>query len=495
MKTLKCPLCFVWVLAFLLPAIAVAWSQRPTSPGTGWYWCYDNTESGPPFVERVEIAPLPTWSEIAGLPGTAKTAPYTDRPFAYPLPDSFWYYGKWYAPGDTLYFSPDGWLSFDSTIAVSGAPAPPPVMPFPVVSTPNGLISPLWADYVPTGGAEPSIRNNRYYRYDEETKTLIFEWCWVAGALNSANRYNFQARLQLGGQELMDIYGTGGNLYSRHFICFLYDSCSNGWTADNGAAGLENQNGTQGIWYQGNIADGLVIRAGFKRVFKHDAGISLVQLDPALPDSGNYEPGTPITVTAMLVNYGEKAESNIPVRCDIIDWTGVDTIVYTTIQYADSLTSWLSSPLEPCSTSISFPVWTFNPTTFSPMNKWELLCRSQLDFDTCPQNDYYTIRYGFPGVKEQPKAGEGFSFEIARFAPDVFSVNYTLPRACHVSLALYNASGSLVKRLLDKVEDAGRHSLSLTNTSDLSVRLPCGVYLVRMEAGGYKDSKKVVILR
>jgi hypothetical protein len=400
------------------------------------------------------------------------------------MPDSFWYFGQWYPPGETLYFSPDGWLSFDESIADEGAPTPPLSIPYPNVDAPNELIAPLWADYNPQGGAEPSIRNNRYYQYDEGTKTLIFEWHWVRSNAKPANQYNFQARLQLGGQDMLIKEGSCGVIFSFHFIHFLYDSCSVNWTADNANAGIENQSGTAGLCYWGMFADGRVIRIGYKKVFKHDVGVSYVSLDPPLPESGNYTPGSTIKITAIVKNYGTEYEQ-FPVKCEITDYTGLDTIVYLSTEDVYIVPWW--------STQVVFPTWTFNPSATSPMEKWVLRCSSEMVYDSCPENDYYRIRYGFEGLEEHPSANNPYEFEVqSPISNEDLTISYTLSKPGRVRIATYDVSGKHLMTLKDGDENAGIHEMRLSNAR---LSLPRGLYFIRMEAEGFSASRKLVVLK
>jgi hypothetical protein len=221
---------------------------------------YDDAEEGPPF-DYPELPPLPTYVAIWDNPEAHKLAPYSDVPFRWHMPDSFWYYGVWYEPGDYLYFSSDGWISWDE-YSIEAFPNPPTTdPPFPVQDHPNAVIAPLWQDMDPTQTPDPTDENRFYYLYDTDDKNLIIEWYRIQGHA-STHEYTFEVVLQMGGQELLEVDDCGV-LYSGHLIHFLYNTTSHGWDADNGATGLEDQTGTLGITYPAeNLADGRVIRMG-----------------------------------------------------------------------------------------------------------------------------------------------------------------------------------------------------------------------------------------
>jgi hypothetical protein len=72
----------------------------------------------------------------------------------------------------------------------------------------------------------------------------------------------------------------------------------------------------------------------------------------------------------------------------------------------------------------------------------------------------------------------------------VTSIRYTLGGRTDVSLSLYNALGQKVAVLVDGVQDAGIHTVSL----DAS-RFASGVYVYRMRAGKFKQSRKLVLIK
>jgi hypothetical protein len=191
--------------------------------------------------------------------------------------DSFWYFGVWYEPDDYLWLSPaDGWVSLDPNSA-PGFPDPPNVdPPFPVTAYPNAIIAPLWQDNNCLQGGDPD--NRVYCLYDQGSHRLIIQWYDIQGNTNT-HTYDFELTLEFGGQELLEV--SGNEVVSRHFIHFLYNTTSDGWNADNGATGFEDQTGTMGITYLAeNLADGRVIRMGYKgppTAVSEDGGLSPIE--------------------------------------------------------------------------------------------------------------------------------------------------------------------------------------------------------------------------
>ena len=73
------------------------------------------------------------------------------------------------------------------------------------------------------------------------------------------------------------------------------------------------------------------------------------------------------------------------------------------------------------------------------------------------------------------------------------TISYTLPKSCKVCLRIYNIKGQLVETLVDDVQEPGYHSV-VWNVPDKWGISP-GIYLYRITAGGFTDTKKCVILK
>jgi hypothetical protein len=70
------------------------------------------------------------------------------------------------------------------------------------------------------------------------------------------------------------------------------------------------------------------------------------------------------------------------------------------------------------------------------------------------------------------------------------TIRYGLPKRSHVSLTVYNTLGQRVAILQDGEQEAGYHEIQF-DASDLA----SGVYLYRLQAGDFVQSRKLVLLR
>jgi hypothetical protein len=101
----------------------------------------------------------------------------------------------------------------------------------------------------------------------------------------------------------------------------------------------------------------------------------------------------------------------------------------------------------------------------------------------------------FLGVEGQPPSVKmPGSFELSAARPNplgrMTEISYALPVARTVNLAVYNTAGQLVRTLVTGRKEAGYHSARLDAGS-----LPAGVYLYRLSAGEFTQTRSMVVVR
>jgi len=99
------------------------------------------------------------------------------------------------------------------------------------------------------------------------------------------------------------------------------------------------------------------------------------------------------------------------------------------------------------------------------------------------------------GVEGQPPSVKmPGSFELSAARPNpvgrMTEINYALPVARTVNLAVYNAAGQLVKVLDSGSKAAGFHSARWDGSS-----VPAGVYFYRLSAGEFTQTRSMVVVR
>ena len=75
------------------------------------------------------------------------------------------------------------------------------------------------------------------------------------------------------------------------------------------------------------------------------------------------------------------------------------------------------------------------------------------------------------------------------------TIAYHLPRASQVKLLVYNLAGQHVRTLVDAPQAAGRFQINWDGKDDIGNGLASGVYLYRLEAGNFAETKKMILMR
>ncbi|MFO7610309.1 MAG: DUF2341 domain-containing protein [Candidatus Krumholzibacteriia bacterium] len=74
-------------------------------------------------------------------------------------------------------------------------------------------------------------------------------------------------------------------------------------------------------------------------------------------------------------------------------------------------------------------------------------------------------------------------------------IDYELAAPGRVALAVYDLQGRRVATLVDRLQDAGRHSVLWQGRDDAGRAVATGVYLYRLEAGGTQQARRLVLMR
>ena len=98
---------------------------------------------------------------------------------------------------------------------------------------------------------------------------------------------------------------------------------------------------------------------------------------------------------------------------------------------------------------------------------------------------------GFSGVPEQ--------FALSQNYPNPFNpetrIDYELPSASDVTIAVYNLRGQQVRHLFSGKQSAGRYTVSWDGKSGSGLSVASGVYLIRMKASKFVSVRKILLAR
>jgi hypothetical protein len=90
-------------------------------------------------------------------------------------------------------------------------------------------------------------------------------------------------------------------------------------------------------------------------------------------------------------------------------------------------------------------------------------------------------------------------FNLEQNYPNPFNpttdIRFSLQEATNVSLRIYNSTGQLIKTLVTSSLDAGYHSFQWDATNNDGQEVAGGVYLYRLNAGSYTDTKKMMLIK
>jgi hypothetical protein len=176
--------------------------------------------------------------------------------------------------------------------------------------------------------------------------------------------------------------------------------------------------------------------------------------------------------TGQLDNAGE--------RLTLVDASN-DTLV--SLRYNDKA-PW---PIEPDSTGQSLVSRAATPLSDPGLPEYWTASR---EINGSPGRDD-----GSSGFEEEKNIGENpRTFELDQNYPNPFNpktmIKFQIPNSNFVTLEIYNLLGQKVATLVNKKMNQGMHEIEW-NATDLA----SGVYLYRLQAGNYSETKKLILLR
>ena len=91
------------------------------------------------------------------------------------------------------------------------------------------------------------------------------------------------------------------------------------------------------------------------------------------------------------------------------------------------------------------------------------------------------------------------SFELAQNYPNPFnpstSLRYTIPQILNVRLEVFNVLGQLVKVLVNEPQNAGVKTVVWDGTNAFGRKVSSGVYLYKLTAGNFVQTRKMILLK
>jgi len=241
------------------------------------------------------------------------------------------------------------------------------------------------------------------------------------------------------------------------------------------------------------------VKYNFTSLLSHDMGVTDMEFDPPpnnMPDI--YEPGTEVTITAVVENFGMHAEYNIPVHCRIVD-TGAnpDTLVYDETEMIEFL-DWRGNDSDsPYACEVVFLPWV------APAREVQVCavptCRTELEGDLCPDDDVEVLhRNGEPcnAVEEEVRIPRNHELEVVRILSekDNRTIHFAIPSTTWVKLDVFDVDGRWVKSLENDIYEPGSHAVVWDGRDNTGRKTSTGVYFVRIQTDEFTDACKVVVI-
>jgi len=154
------------------------------------------------------------------------------------------------------------------------------------------------------------------------------------------------------------------------------------------------------------------------------------------------------------------------------------------------------NPVSPNDTSV-LTVWT---TTSTPTGWHELIING---IANPKQESTTTVHLEVreeTGVEDwadnlnTPKSFALFQNHPNPFNPET-KISYYLPTASYVRLTVYNILGQKVRTLFDGHQDSGTHTVLWDGRREEGAALSSGIYFYRMQAGDFRETKKMSLMK
>lgn len=124
----------------------------------------------------------------------------------------------------------------------------------------------------------------------------------------------------------------------------------------------------------------------------------------------------------------------------------------------------------------------------------------QFDTDTfLGDARWYANPGAVTGIEDDAEASLPQKFALFQNHPNPFNpstvIGYQLPEESPVTLSIFNLTGQKIKSLVNEKQSAGHKEITWDGYSDTGKKVSSGVYLYRLTAGAFTQTKKMVYLR
>ena len=101
-------------------------------------------------------------------------------------------------------------------------------------------------------------------------------------------------------------------------------------------------------------------------------------------------------------------------------------------------------------------------------------------------------------IGDNQDPGKLNGFKLKQNQPNPFSsntwINYTLPEAANVFLAIYNVNGELVRTLQNEKQTSGKYSVMWNGLNESQNKVSPGIYFYQLQTEGFVETMKMLIM-
>lgn len=128
---------------------------------------------------------------------------------------------------------------------------------------------------------------------------------------------------------------------------------------------------------------------------------------------------------------------------------------------------------------------------------WKVIARDQSSEMSSP---VFRFQVDWPTFVLDAKSPESpTTFALQQNFPNPFNAAtqliYQVPKSTFVTLTIYSLSGHQVCVLVDGIQEAGHYSIEWNGKNRMGLDVASGVYLVKMQADHFRQTKKLTLLR
>lgn len=106
---------------------------------------------------------------------------------------------------------------------------------------------------------------------------------------------------------------------------------------------------------------------------------------------------------------------------------------------------------------------------------------------------------GSPTKVQEEEENTPYGFTLSQNYPNPFNpvcnIEYAIPKYCKVELSIYNILGQKIRVLVDEYQSPGYKCVRWNSKDEQGQDVASGVYLYRIQAGVFGETKKMLLLK